>query len=125
MIRRRIGVCWTRVAGKSSELSAIIGVVFFVTRETKSSGAAEGRSTAPYSTRSGWGARGRPGPGRNFVRRDIAPQFVSSGGPGARLFRRAERPAYFGGQRARLFAGTSREARPPGSLRRRGRRLPA
>src|SRR3954469_364441 len=30
----------------------------------KNSGAAEGRSTAPYSTRPGWGARGRPGPGR-------------------------------------------------------------
>jgi len=30
----------------------------------KSSGAAEGHSTAPYSTRPGWGARGRPGPGR-------------------------------------------------------------
>ena len=28
----------------------------------KSSGAAEGHSTAPYSTRPGWGARGRPGP---------------------------------------------------------------
>src|SRR5256885_13223888 len=65
----------------------LAAAVVTVLSATKNSGAAEGHSTAPYSTRPGWGARGRPGPGR--------------------------------------MSGDGLFTHPPGSLRRRGRRLPA
>src|SRR5256714_958190 len=49
------------------------GQAFSGEHAPKNSGAAEGHSTAPYSTGPGWGPRGRPGPGRRKQGRAVTP----------------------------------------------------